>query len=68
VFHIQIEKKQRELQPWNEKANKAKAELDIARSERSELAKKAEATQFATQAAQDDLAKLHSDQEAKARA
>ncbi|EIN14323.1 hypothetical protein PUNSTDRAFT_129962 [Punctularia strigosozonata HHB-11173 SS5] len=65
IFHDQIEKKQRELQPWNEKANKAKAELEVAQSERNELSKKAEAAQFAMESAQEELDQLNGDQDTK---
>ncbi|EKM61772.1 uncharacterized protein PHACADRAFT_135672 [Phanerochaete carnosa HHB-10118-sp] len=65
VYHDQIEIKQKELQPWNVKINKKKAEVDIATSERDMLTKKAEEAKQASQEAQATLDQLREDQAAK---
>lgn len=65
VYHDQIEVKQRELQPWTAKINKKQAELDVAKSERDMLAKKAEAAKAALDEAKSSLEQLQEDQKAK---
>ena len=68
VFHDQIEVKQKELQPWTSKINGKQAEIDVARSERDELAKKAEAVKEASKEAQENLERLRAELETKVRA
>ena len=65
MYHDQIEVKQKELQPWNVKINKKKAEVDTATSERDMLVKKAEEAKQASQEAQATLDQLREDQAAK---
>ncbi|PSR72085.1 hypothetical protein PHLCEN_2v12066, partial [Hermanssonia centrifuga] len=65
VFHDQIEAKQKEMQPWTAQINAKQAEIDVATSERDTLVKKAEVARQARQDAQDSLAKLRTDHEAK---
>ncbi|TDL26418.1 hypothetical protein BD410DRAFT_783474 [Rickenella mellea] len=65
VFHDQIEVKQKELQPWTAKINTKKAEVDVAVSERDTLAKKAEAVKNSLNEAQESLANLQGDHDAK---
>ncbi|KAF8492752.1 RecF/RecN/SMC [Russula emetica] len=65
VFHVQIEQKQKELQPWKTKINQKQAEIDIKTSERDMLVKKAETIKQASAEAQEALEKLKSDQKMK---
>ncbi|KAJ7045435.1 hypothetical protein C8F04DRAFT_1173499 [Mycena alexandri] len=65
VFHDQIEAKQKDLQPWTTKINAKKAEVDVAKSEREALAKKAKAVQDAAEDASNTLEQLQTDQKAK---
>jgi len=65
VFHVQIEQKQKELQPWKTKINQTQAEIDIKTSERDMLVKKAETIKQASAEAQEALEKLKSDQKTK---
>ncbi|KAL1749299.1 RecF/RecN/SMC [Schizophyllum fasciatum] len=65
-FTTEIEKKQKELQPWTEKINEKQAEINVATSERDALQKKARDHEEALQAAEDHLSELRSDQKVKA--
>lgn len=65
VFHVQIEQKQKELQPWKTKINQKQAEIDIKTSERDMLVKKAETIKQASVEAQEAFEKLKSDQKTK---
>ncbi|KAI0687981.1 RecF/RecN/SMC [Cytidiella melzeri] len=65
VYHDQIEAKQRELQPWTTKINKKQAEVDVAKSEREMLAKKAEAARATLDEAKQTLERLQDDHKAK---
>jgi structural maintenance of chromosome 4 len=65
VFHVQIEQKQKELQPWKSKINQKQAEIDIKTSERDMLVKKAEIIKQASAEAQEALEKLKCDQKTK---
>ncbi|KAG1879662.1 RecF/RecN/SMC N terminal domain-containing protein [Suillus tomentosus] len=65
VFHEQIEAKQKELQPWTAKINVKQAAIDVARSERDALAKKATGLKDAVTQAEGQLAELQVEQEGK---
>ena len=65
VFHVKIEQKQKELQPWKTKINQKQAEIDIKTSERDMLVKKAETVKQASVEAQETLEKLKSDRKTK---
>jgi structural maintenance of chromosome 4 len=66
VFHVQIEAKQKELEPWTAKINKKQAEIDLAESERALLAEKAQSGKTAVDEATEALEKLREDKAAKA--
>jgi len=40
-FQIKIDAKQKELEPWNDKINKKKRDLDLAQGDKDELERKA---------------------------
>ena len=65
VFHVKIEQKQKELQPWKTKINQKQAEIDIKTSERDMLVKKADTVKQASVEAQETLEKLKSDRKTK---
>jgi chromosome segregation ATPase len=65
VFHVQIEQKQKELQPWTTKINQKQAEIDIKTSERDMLVKRAETIKQASAEAQEALENLKGDQKSK---
>ena len=67
VFHDQIEVKQKELQPWTAKINTKQTAIDIAQSERDELAQKAEAIKIAEKEAAETLQTKREEYEAKVR-
>lgn len=66
-IHDKIEAKQKELQPWTEEINRIQGEIDVASSERDDLAKKAEKLKTAVQEVEEQLAELQGDHEAKVR-
>jgi len=53
VFHVQIEQKQKELQPWKTKINQKQAEIDIKTSEHDMLVQKAKTIKHASAEAQE---------------
>ncbi|KAJ7188350.1 RecF/RecN/SMC [Mycena filopes] len=65
VFHDQIEAKQKDLQPWTTKINAKKSEVDVAKSEREALAKKAKGVQDAAEDASNRLEQLQTEQKDK---
>ncbi|KAK0434825.1 RecF/RecN/SMC N terminal domain-containing protein [Armillaria borealis] len=67
VFHDQIEAKQKELQPWTTKLNAKQAEIDVATSERDALVQKAERIKDLSKDAEESLADLRKDQNAKSK-
>lgn len=56
---------QRELQPWTNKINSKKQEIDIARGERDALEKKVETVQKELGEAEEYLTKVKAEQEEK---
>jgi structural maintenance of chromosome 4 len=64
-FHDQIEVKQKELQPWTIKTNQKQAEIDLAKSERENLARKFEAVREAKEEAENTKNRLVGEKEAK---
>lgn len=64
-FHDQIEVKQKELQPWTIKINEKQALIDLAKSERENLARKFEAIREAKEEAENTKTRLQGEKEAK---
>ena len=65
-FTVQIEAKQRELEPWTAKINEKQSSIDVAKSERDALVEKASGAAAALQEAKENLEKLQSGGEGKA--
>ncbi|KAK7470998.1 Structural maintenance of chromosomes protein 4 [Stygiomarasmius scandens] len=66
VYHDQKEALQKQLQPWTEKINQKKREINVAAGERDVLKKKAEDAQDAIAEAEENLEKLRGEQQDKA--
>lgn len=67
MFSDQIEKKQRELQPWDAKINQKKAHVDVRVNERDMLVQKAVAAKEASEEAERSLKALQDEQVSKVR-
>ncbi|CAA7264900.1 unnamed protein product [Cyclocybe aegerita] len=65
VFNLQIEEKQKELQPWTAQINTKQREIDVASSERDTLAKKAELLKTQCQEAEATLQALQAELQEK---
>lgn len=59
-FTVQIESKQRELEPWTTKINEKQSAIDVAQSERDLLQQKASGAQDALEEARNALENLQS--------
>ncbi|EFI28737.1 hypothetical protein CC1G_13763 [Coprinopsis cinerea okayama7 len=66
-FHKQIEQKQKELEPWTNKIDAKKTQLDVAQSERDTLVQRGEALKQAVAEAQETYKNLQEEQQEKLR-
>lgn len=66
-FHLKIEQKQKELQPWTAQITVKQSEINNATSEREALAKRAEQVKESCAAAEEELANLEEHLSSKVR-